>query len=406
MKASLNTTIRILVALALLVVLTACPTIGPTTGTLIITITDDGSVIIAGARILLFDGTSGEVIDVLTTLATGQVEVELDPGSYQVKISAPGYPPTPPAGIAPIPLQVAAGQDLTETITLFADPNAGSTGSITGTIMAAGATGLAGVLVVAQNGPVWRATTTIDGTFVLYNIPAGTATIQGWRGGYSIPSADVIVTADTTSNQDLNAAAAPARQVTGKVSFTSTSGGVIDITLLHPGTREVIPGLRTMISAGDFTYQLSGVPDGTFEIIASLDNDSYSGSHNERFVTPACSNQPTTSPNDTVPNAAAIAESNAPLVLAPTAFTNPSILLNANSMGSKSGPYPGNNTDSHPLASIASRTSGLRCTPSRSSTTICPGLGLGARRCSRYAKTPHQPPLRSTSSRHSHPHRG
>ena len=89
----------------------------------------------------------------------------------------------------------------------------------------------------------------------------------------------------------------------------------------------------------------------------------YSGSHNERFVTPACSNQPTTSPNDTAPNAAAIAESNAPLVLAPTAFTNPSILLNANSMGSKSGPYPGNNTDSHPRASIASRTSGLRCTP-------------------------------------------
>ncbi len=276
MKASLNTTIRILAALALLIVLTACPTIGPTTGTLIITITDDGSVIIAGARILLFDGTSGEVIDVLTTLATGQVEVELDPGSYQVKISAPGYLPTPPAGIAPIPLQIAAGQDLTETITLFADPNAGSTGSITGTVMAAGATGLAGVLVVAQNGPVWRATTTtIDGTFVLYNIPAGTTTIQGWRGGYNIPTADVVVTADTTSNQDLNAAAAPAGQVTGKVSFTSTSGSVIDITLLHPGTREVIPGLRTLINAGDFTYQLSGVPDGTFEIIASLDNDTF-----------------------------------------------------------------------------------------------------------------------------------
>ena len=59
-------------------------------------------------------------------------------------------------------------------------------------------------------------------------------------------------------------------------------------------------------------------------------------------MTPACSNQPTTSPNDTVPNAAAIAESNVPPVLAPTAFTNPSILLKANSMGLKSGPYPGN----------------------------------------------------------------
>ena len=76
------------------------------------------------------------------------------------------------------------------------------------------------------------------------------------------------------------------------------------------------------------------------------------------------SNQPNTSPNDTVDSAAAIAESNAPLVLAPTAFTNAFIFEKANSMGLKSGLYPGNNTNSHPLASIASRTSGLRCTPS------------------------------------------
>ncbi len=62
-------------------------------------------------------------------------------------------------------------------------------------------------------------------------------------------------------------------------------------------------------------------------------------------------------------DAAAIAESNAPLVLAPTAFTNAFIFEKANSMGLKSGLYPGNNTNSHPLASIASRTSGLRCTP-------------------------------------------
>ncbi len=173
---------------------------------------------------------------------------------------------------------------------------------------------------------------------------------------------------------------------------------------VHAGVPES-PADRWEAEVGLKPEAAGGVPEAVHFDLPNTESP-YSGSHNERFVTPACSNQPTTSPNDTVPNAAAIAESNAPLVLAPTAFTNPSILLNANSMGSKSGPYPGNNTDSHPLASIASRTSGLRCTPSRSSTTICPGLGLGARRCSRYAKTPHQPPLRSTSSRHSHPHRG
>ena len=104
-------------------------------------------------------------------------------------------------------------------------------------------------------------------------------------------------------------------------------------------------------------------------------------------MTPACSNQPTTSPNDTVPNAAAIAESNAPPRPRPHSFHEPLDLAESQLDGGlKSGPYPSNSTDSHPRASIASRTSGLRCTPSRSSTTICPGLGLGARGCSRYAK--------------------
>ena len=123
-------------------------------------------------------------------------------------------------------------------------------------------------------------------------------------------------------------------------------------------------------------------------------------------MTPACSNQPTTSPNDTVPNAAAIAESNAPPRPRPHSFHEPLDLAESQLDGGlKSGPYPSNSTDSHPRASIASRTSGLRCTPSRSSTTICPAWVWEREGARGTLKTPHQPPLRSTSSRHSRPHR-
>ena len=69
--------------------------------------------------------------------------------------------------------------------------------------------------------------------------------------------------------------------------------------------------------------------------------------------------QAPTASDRATPNATAIAESNASLLLAPAAFTTPLILLNANSIGLKSGLYPGKNTSSQPLASIASRTSGL-----------------------------------------------
>ena len=94
-----------------------------------------------------------------------------------------------------------------------------------------------------------------------------------------------------------------------------------------------------------------------------------------------------------------------PLVLAPTAFTNPSILLKANSLGLKSG---------RTQATAPTRTPALRsppappvcgAPPSRSSTTICPAWVWEREGARGTLETPHQPPLRSTSSRHSRPHR-
>jgi hypothetical protein len=110
---------------------------------------------------------------------------------------------------------------------------------------------------------------------VLHNVPTGSATLDTLLGGNNFsPTGPVTVTADTNTVQDIMAAGTASGQISGHVSFTAVSGDIIDITLLHPGTRDALPGLRTFTDAGG-DYHMTGVPNGDFEIIASLENDGF-----------------------------------------------------------------------------------------------------------------------------------
>jgi hypothetical protein len=50
---------------------------------------------------------------------------------------------------------------------------------------------------------------------------------------------------------------------------------IVDITLAHPVSYEAIPGLDTMMHGGTSTYDLNGIPPGTFIPWASYRNDGY-----------------------------------------------------------------------------------------------------------------------------------
>ena len=84
----------------------------------------------------------------------------------------------------------------------------------------------------------------------------------------------VIVTADTTTTgQDIVASGVANGTISGNVQFVA--GGIAqtsDITLIDLVTREVIPGMRVYTDATD-SYMMSGLPNGDFEIIASMLND-------------------------------------------------------------------------------------------------------------------------------------
>jgi hypothetical protein len=249
----------------------------PPTGTLNLTVVDgDTDLGIVGARVIVIDGDTGNPVDILTTDVSGKAGKVYNTGSLQLKISADGYGASPAPGIPPLPVNIVKDQVTAITVNLFALPVA-DRGSISGQVTNALGQPVIGALVVATAGDGSQVSTIAgsNGSYVLYNVPVGDVTLGAFLGGLNFPQiTPVSVSLDANTVQAISATSLATGQISGHVSFTSISGDIIDITLLHPGTREVLPGLRTFTDSGG-SYVMYGVPNGTFEIIASLDNDGY-----------------------------------------------------------------------------------------------------------------------------------
>jgi hypothetical protein len=269
-------------ALASLVVLTACGGGGsdsdeaPPTGTLELTVVDgDSTEGLPDARVIVIDGATGESIDLLTTDGSGTVSKTYNTGALQLRVSKQNYAPSPPPGIPPLPVQILADQTTSITVSIYGLP-AAERGMISGHISDTQGQPAASALIVATaDGTLLSTVAGPGGGYVLHNVPTGSTTLEAFLGGYIFdPTGPVTVTADANTDQDIVAVGPATGEISGHVSFTAVSGDIIDITLLHPGTRDALPRLRTFTNEGA-DYLMSGVPNGEFEIIASLENDGY-----------------------------------------------------------------------------------------------------------------------------------
>jgi len=247
------------------------------TGTLDLTVIDGESATpISGARVIVVDGGTGESIDLLSSDADGNASKVYETGALQLRVSTQGYTQSPPPGIPPLPVQILPDQTTSITVSLYALA-AGDRGLISGQVTDSQGRPAVAALVVATAGDGTLLSTIAgpDGSYTLHNVPAGSTTLSAFLGGSNFPTSDpVTVTADAESIQDLTAVSTATGEISGHVSFTAISGDIIDITLLHPGTRDPLPGLRVLTNAGG-DYVLTGVPFGDFEIIASLENDGF-----------------------------------------------------------------------------------------------------------------------------------
>ena len=119
-----------------------------------------------------------------------------------------------------------------------------------------------------------------DGSYTIFNVPAGDVTVKGYAAGLALDTASATVSAGKeTTGVDLNATGDATAVVSGKVEIVNASGGsatsvilVVADTFDEATARGETPrGLRQGNVTGDFS--IAGVPDGEYVILAAFEND-------------------------------------------------------------------------------------------------------------------------------------
>lgn len=159
------------------------------------------------------------------------------------------------------------------TIALDALPDASGLGTVSGKVLAENA---GGTLVVAGGA---TAIADRDGTYVMFNVPAGDQEVRGYATGLSLEPAQATVKADAeTKGVDLAASKAALGSVSGDVSFVNASAQETSVVLVVESTfndmlkrGEVPRGLRAFPVTGKYSF--ADVPAGDYVVLAAFEND-------------------------------------------------------------------------------------------------------------------------------------
>lgn len=247
-----------------------------TTGVVSGTVTDANTkAALSGVRIIVVESNSNTPVKSLTTGADGTYKAELLPNSYYLKLYRQGYEQVPPKGMSPLPFTVMLADDVANPYEM--NPSLVQDGGFVKGKVAESGAGVAGVLVVAEkDGQGYSAITDAAGEYYIYNLPAGSYSLKGWIGGYTSDQPTIAIAASAESTQNLQLTKGAAGTVNGTVSFLASNAREVDITLIHPLTKEPVPGLVTKSMQN---YSIANVPAGTYVARASYQND-------ERVVDP------------------------------------------------------------------------------------------------------------------------
>jgi hypothetical protein len=255
-------------------------------------------VAVEGAHVVARDANNVAVSDVAVTDAAGNYELAVptrrnaEGGLLETNVSlranAEGYVafPRPPRVALPFDTAQASGDPLvletsaTDIGLLPLDDTSGM-GTITGTVLADHPRG---TLVVAGGSPNSGGGATgiadYDGSYTVFNVPAGSVAVGGYAAGLQLDSVIAEVTAgQTTAGVDLAFLGVAAAVVTGKIEIVNPGDGddtsvilVVDETFIEAvASGESPPGLRAWPVDGAFS--IPDVPDGHYVVLAAFEND-------------------------------------------------------------------------------------------------------------------------------------
>lgn len=253
---------------------------------------------VEGAHVVARDANAVAVSDVAVTDASGQYELavptrrDADGGLLETNVSlradAEGYVafPRPPRVALPFDTAQASGDPLVlETsatdIGLLPLESTSGLGTITGTVLADHPRG---TLVVAGGSPDSGGGVTgiadYDGSYTVFNVPAGSVTVRGYAAGLQLDSATAeVVVGETSTGVDLGFLGAATAVVSGKIEIVNPGDGndtsvilVVEETFVdRVASGESPPGLRAHPVSGDFS--IPDVPDGNYVVLAAFEND-------------------------------------------------------------------------------------------------------------------------------------
>ncbi len=253
---------------------------------------------IEGALVVARDASFAAVSGVATTDATGAYELAVptprnEDGSLTelqifLRADADAYLtfPSPPRSALPIDVSAATGtpptiQSSATDIGMVPLMDTDGLGTVTGKVVADVPIG---TLVVAggaeQAGGGATGIADGDGTYTVFNVPAGATTVRGYKAGLQIDPASAEVTAGAvTAGVDLVATGPATAVVSGKIDIVNPGNGsstsvilAVDETFIPSAARgEAPPGLRIAPVSGDFS--IPDVPDGHYVVLAAFEND-------------------------------------------------------------------------------------------------------------------------------------
>ena len=258
---------------------------------------------VGGARVIALNAEGTPVGDVALSDADGNYQLSVPAlrnpdgsisaqSSWKLVVAAQGYQifPAGPRPAVPISGQQASGEPAVieaanTQVSLLSLPDAAALDrQIHGTLAGPDA---GGTLVVAEGGPVPApyGIAARDGSFVLFNVPAGEFEIAAYRQGRQFQRTPANTRSGSASGLAVNGLEGELGPVSGSVSIVNAPGGsktsvvlvpesVFDATLergpVPLGLRAPKPPELPSIS-GAFTVE--GVPQGKYVVLAAFEND-------------------------------------------------------------------------------------------------------------------------------------
>ncbi len=234
------------------------------------------SSLVANSNVVLYRAETNEAVLRGLTGVDGTISFSVSAGNYYLNISAQGFNSVPLENITPIPFFVAWENLVAQDVLLDVHPDAGGTGYVLGFVDPT----INSFLILAESQATqskYHTASGPDGFFVLFNLPYGTYQMDALKSGFKMVSP---VSATISSQTDVDSIGIQVTDyqgstLTGSVTFLASQNAVVDITLLDPETRAVIPGLTVLSDATGLNYTIDGIPDGAYIAWASLRNDGY-----------------------------------------------------------------------------------------------------------------------------------